>query len=450
MTSKLKETLAELDRELILRHGHDTGLFDELTEIQKASGIMHGSRPISPFLRPYFLEASRYRLIKRAAHTLSAAFTALTMAALESAELMARLGLSEKEERFARFEPGYRSVSVTSRLDTFLDSKSFKFLEYNAETPAGVGDQHELETMFTRVPLVREFLSRHKHHFPQPHEMLLYSLDLAYREYGGQKEKPNIAIVDWAGVDTSPEFEILRVYFESCGYRSQIFDPSELEFDGKVLRSGEFVVDIFYKRLIIHEFFERFDESHPIGQAVAAGAVCMANSFRSKIPHKKSSFAILSDDRFHRLFSSEQREAIHDHIPWTRVVEDVMTTFKDDEVDLLELSRKERFRFVLKPVDDYGGKGIVFGWEATESEWDDAIEHALEAPYVIQERVQVEKTEIPVFGPDEARVETLTVDFDPFLFMGKVEGGMVRLAPGSLVNVTQGGGETALAILDDF
>jgi uncharacterized circularly permuted ATP-grasp superfamily protein len=176
----------------------------------------------------------------------------------------------------------------------------------------------------------------------------------------------------------------------------------------------------------------------------------MANSFRSKIPHKKSSFAILSDDRYHRLFTSEQQAAIQKHIPWTRVVEDGSTTFGDLEIDLLEHLRKDQFRFVLKPVDDYGGKGIVFGWEASESEWDDSIGHALEVPYVVQERVEVEKTQIPVFSSGEARIETLTVDFDPFLFMGEVEGGMVRLAPGSLVNITQGGGETALAILADF
>ena len=47
-------------------------------------------------------------------------------------------------------------------------------------------------------------------------------------------------------------------------------------------------------------------------------------------------------------------------------------------------------------------------------------------------------------------VEELNVDFDPFLFMGEVEGGMVRLASGSLVNITQGGGETALVILEGF
>jgi len=202
MDRSLKQIVRELDSHLIREHRHDTELFAELTEIQKASGIMHGSRPISPFLRPYFLEGSRYNAIRKAAHALTGAFTALTLAALESPELMKILNLTEAEERFARFEPGYREISVTSRLDTFLEKDGFKFLEYNAETPAGVGDQHRLEEMFTHVPLVREFLKRHPHHFPQPHVKLLQVLDRAYREFGGRKEKPNIAIVDWAGVDT--------------------------------------------------------------------------------------------------------------------------------------------------------------------------------------------------------------------------------------------------------
>ncbi|MDI1241570.1 MAG: hypothetical protein PSX80_06580 [bacterium] len=446
----MKELVTELDRDLLREHRFDTDLFAELTAIQKASGIMHGSRPISPFLRPYFLESSRYSAIRKAAHALTGAFTAVTAAALESPELMKILSLTGAEERFARFEPGYREVSVTSRLDTFLEEDGFKFLEYNAETPAGVGDQHRLEEMFTHVPLVGEFLARHPHFFPQPHVKLLEVLDRAYREFGGRKEKPNIAIVDWAGVDTAPEFEILREYFESCGNSTQILDPSELEFDGETLRSGHFAVDIFYKRLIIHEFLERCDETHPISRAVEAGKVCMANSFRSKIPHKKSSFAILSDDRFHRLFTSEQLDAIRDHIPWTRLVEDAGTSFEEEEVDLLELIRTRREICVLKPVDDYGGKGISFGWECTESEWDDAIKHALDVPFVVQQRAGVERTAIPVYREGEAAIEDLNVDFDPFLFMGEVDGGMVRLASGSLVNITQGGGETALAILDGF
>lgn len=202
--------------------------------------------------------------------------------------------------------------------------------------------------------------------------------------------------------------------------------------------------------MIIHEFLERFDESHAISKAIADGAVCMVNSFRSKIPHKKSCFAVLSDERFHRLFTSRQIDTIRDHIPWTRVVSDIETTYGNESIELLEFIRNQRYRFVLKPNDDYGGKGIKLGWECSESEWDEAIETALGSKYVVQERADVEKTNIPVFREGEARMEQLTVDFDPFLFMGEVEGGMVRLASGSLVNITQGGGETALAILKGF
>ena len=138
------------------------------------------------------------------------------------------------------------------------------------------------------------------------------------------------------------------------------------------------------------------------------------------------------------------------HIPWTRRVGYGLTSYRgDDETDLIDLIRSERQRFVLKPNDDYGGKGIAFGWESTESEWDDAIEHAVSSPYIVQERADVERVDISVFAGGVAGIESLTVDFDPFLFMGEVEGGMVRLAAGSLVNITSGGGETALAVLKD-
>ena len=447
---QFKQFIGRLDSQLLGEHGRDATLFEELTAIQRESGIMHGKRPISPFLRPFFLERSRYDAVCRAAHALSGAFATLTVEALKSPALLEILCLTEAEERLARFEPGYREVSVTSRLDTYLNAHGFKFLEYNAETPAGVGDQHKLEQMFRHVPTIRDFLSKHPHSVPSPHVMLLHVLDRAYREWGGKKENPSIAIVDWSGVDTSAEFEILRDYFELSHYPSRVLDPSELEFDGKVLRSGEFDIDILYKRLITNEFLERFDETHPIARAVAAGAVCMANSFRSKVPHKKSSFAILSDDRFHGLFASEQLDAIREHIPWTRLVEDCRTSFYGREVDLLEFIRSDRSMWVLKPVDDYGGRGIHIGWEYGESEWDAAIDRALEVPFVVQERVEVEKTSIPVYAETEATIEELNVDFDPFLFMGKVEGGMVRLSSGSLVNVTQGGGETALVILEGF
>lgn len=450
MPNSIRNLLDELDRELLKQHRYDDRLFDELTEIQHRSGILHGKRPISPFLRPYFLARSRYEAIRNAARLLSQAFEAVTAAALQNDEILTELGLSEKEVRWARLEPGYVGVSVNSRLDTFLSADSFAFLEYNAENPAGIGDQSALENLYTHVPAVRKFLGENEHHYPQPQVRLLEVLDRTYRDFGGKKAKPNIAIVDWAGVSTGPEFEILKEHFEAGGYPTTICDPHELEYNGQALSVGAFEIDIFFKRVIIHEFLDRFDEEHAVFQACSDGTVCMANSFRSKIPHKKSSFAVLTDERYKSLFDTEQLDVIRKHVPWTRRVRRGETTFAGSPVDILEFIRAERHRFVLKPNDDYGGKGIHFGWESSESEWDQAIEVALGEHYVVQERVAVERSEIPVFSNGEARIESLTVDFDPFLFKGHVEGGMVRLAAGSLVNITSGGGETALAILEGF
>ena len=43
----------------------------------------------------------------------------------------------------------------------------------------------------------------------------------------------------------------------------------------------------------------------------------------------------------------------------------------------------------------------------------------------------------------------LNVDFDPFLFRNQVCGGIVRLSPTSLCNVSSGGDVTALLVLED-
>ena len=193
----------------------------------------------------------------------------------------------------------------------------------------------------------------------------------------------------------SAEFEILQEYFASAGYRTLICVPDDLEYTDDVLRAGDFEIDVFYKRVIIHEFLERSDEDHPIYRACSDGAVCMANAFRTKIPHKKASFAVLTDEQYQRLFTPAGRAVIDAHVPWTRIVEYGETTYEGKNVDLIDLIRRERHNFVLKPNDDYGGKGIYIGWETSEAGWDDAIETALSSQYVVQKRVPVDKAEIP-------------------------------------------------------
>lgn len=449
MNGKFEAVIDELNQKLTDVYGNDTELFKRLTEVQKDLGLLYGERATCPFLRPHFLTRTQYNSIAHAAETLAEAMTRLTEVALQDDELLSRLDLDDIEQKLVRVDPKYRVISNSARFDTFISGENFKFLEYNAETPAGVGDQTQLELVLEQIPLVREFLQTNAHWKPKPHQKLLQSLFTSYREFGGKKSKPNICIVDWEGVSTEAEFYNLKDYFESNGFRTLIADPSELEYDGTTLHAESFVVDIVYKRVLIHELLEKYGDDHPIIEAYTDGNLCLANSFRTKIPHKKSGFAILSDEQYSNLFTDEQLEIIRKHIPWTRKVEETRTTFGESSIDLLEFLRENREGFLLKPNDDYGGKGIVLGWEVTQTVWEESLNEALQDSFIAQQKASITKEIFPVFN-ENVTLEPLLVDFDPFLFQNKVEGGMVRLSSSSLVNVTQGGGQTALIVLENF
>jgi uncharacterized circularly permuted ATP-grasp superfamily protein len=140
---------------------------------------------------------------------------------------------------------------------------------------------------------------------------------------------------------------------------------------------------------------------------------------------------------------------MREHIPWTRNVAPGPTTYEGAEYDLFGLLRSERERLVLKPNDDYGGHGVFIGWNLSDNEWEQAIKRAMLRPYVVQERVPVEKHHLPTFGEVVSR-EEMFVDFNPFLFHNKAEGALIRVSPSAVVNVTSGGGQTALLVLEDM
>jgi hypothetical protein len=442
------ERVNKLDRLLLEDTTLSPLVFDRLRYTQKELGLLYDDRPTCPFLRPHILNRVQYDAIKHAAETIAHALEKVANEALTNQSLIELLCMTPLEEEMARVDPGYPTLCVTSRLDSYITSEGFHFLEYNAENPAGVGDQMQLERVLFTLPPLKSFLVSHRHWLPRPHQALLNSLLGAYRDWGGEVEMPHIAIIDWCGVPTFSEFRVLQNYFNDCGYPSVIADPAELTYNGDRLSVGGFQIDILYKRVIIHEFLSKFDQEHALVRAYKDRRVFMANSFRSKLVHKKASFAVLSDDSYHYLFEPNEIAVIRKHVPWTRLLRPSMTSFRGGEWDLFELIREYREEFVLKPNDDYGGRGVFLGWETDPEEWEVALRDAIKKPYVVQERVWGEKTRIPTYS-DRVSLNELYVDLNPFLFQNEVEGALIRLSATALLNVSSGGGETALLVLED-
>lgn len=417
----------------------------ELSGRMRAAKLTFGDRLNCPFLRPFFLSEEDAARIAHASETIARVGETVVAAAVSSMpDLLDAVGLSEAERRLAAIEPGYARASTSSRLDAFLLPDALAFAEYNAEAPAGLGYTENLAEIFDALPIMARFRERFAARHHRLGEGILQALLASYREWGGTASPPQVLITDWRDVPTWNEFLILQARFEGLGVPTVVADPRDLDFDGRHLLAGGRRIDLVYRRVLINDIVARPDDCRALVEAYRAGAVCVANSLRCKIPHKKAFFAVLTDERYAALFTAAERAVIAASVPWTRVVADVPTTVDGRRVDLLDLVRRERETFVLKPSDEYGGTGVTLGWETSPGDWDRAIQHAVASPtpWIAQRRIPVRREVFPIVeAPFRVAMREMLVDFAPYLFRGKVAGFLTRLSATGLANVTSGGGQ---------
>jgi len=417
-----------------------------LTEGQRARRLVFGDRPLCVALRPNLISRPQYDAITTASETLYGALGKLERALLADTDLRLELDLEPAEADLVLADPGFSASSPSARLDGFVGEDGvIRYVEYNAESPAGMAYNDELSDVFATLPVMRAFKKRHRLvAFPVRGKQLA-ALRRARRPRG---EMRTIAIVDWRGLPTLTEFEMFAAYFKAQGLRAIICAPEDLTYARRTLRTGGVRIDVVYRRVLTSELLAKPEVARPLVQAYLDGAVTVVNSFRAKLLHKKMSLAMLSDERYARLYTLGERKAIATHIPWTRKMREGHTTYRGKTVDLVDLVMKRRDRFVLKPNDEYGGKGVVLGWTVDQHEWEQTVLAGLTASYVVQERVSVPRYPFPVLL-DRVHYLDLSIDHDPYLFWGRVSGCLTRLSSSALLNVTAGAGSVVPTFIVD-
>lgn len=442
----------------------------QLTRQLHRRNLFFGQRPLTTVLRPRFLSASHYRRLQQAIAEIMPGFARVYQAALSDQTVRTQFMLADWEEELIQDEVGFSAPSPTSRMDCFFSGESpasdasdrmggceLCFAEYNAETPAAVAYNDVLSEVFLALPVMGDFQRRYEV-FPLPgRQHVLHTLLDAYRQwraiYGNPASgaefpaRPRIAILDWREVPTYSEFLLFQEYFASQDFETIIADPRQVEYrHGQLLVDGITPVHLIYKRVLLSELVSREGLDSPVVRAVREHAVCMVNPFRCKLLHKKASFAVLSDEANAHLFGPDELQAIQRYIPWTRRVAERNTVFEGQKIDLLPFLCSHKDDFVLKPNDEYGGKGIVLGWETEQDRWEAALQAALTEPSVIQKRVHTPSEAYPSLVEEHVEVYQRMIDTDPFIWQGGegsmpyVSGCLTRLSTVSLLNVTAGGG----------
>lgn len=420
-----------------------------LAGLQRDRRVLFGDRPMSFSLRPTFLGETMYAsvqdtvyLIRQAVIRIAARFFA------DPVLLREELGLEDWEIELASIPTNVIRLSATARMDSFLTTDSFKFVEINGESPAGIAYIHELAGIYRELPTFRKFTERYPVRFVSPLYHTVDGLLRAYHEeFEGTEERPTFAIVDHLDVPTIHEFHLVKDYLERIGVDCEIVSPQELDcIDGWIYANGK-KIDILYRRLLLNEYYAMKDECPAFLEGYKAQKTCYLNTFRTKLVHKKALFAILTDPKYTDFLPPEQKYAISAHIPWTRLLKQTRTSFRGLPIDLVEFVRANRQFFVLKPNDEYGGAGVTLGFAATQAEWETAITVGLRDGHVVQETVDINREPFLMKTAMGWEPVPTIIDLDPYLNGPLLGGCLTRTSSSNLANVTAGGGTLPMFIL---
>lgn len=395
-----------------------------LAEIDGA-GARHGASPVCVHRTPLLLTQSEVRAVRRSLppmHRLLRKARAALLSDLHRGadSLAASLGTPLDAIEWAQLDPGFASVAPLARLDAYVVDGVPKFLELNAESPAGMGYASAIARVVSADPAWAAAGLSGEFHDPVPHAVR--TVRAVAKEYGVHP-RFSLAIVDFRGVATAPEFALLAAAFRQAGHHCQVVDPRELCFDGSRLSGPEGTIDVVFRRLVIRDLRANLAECEPLLRAYRQHKVCMVNSLRTALLHNKAVFALLHDDNFP--LSAAERRFVSRHIPETRLL----------EAGVRDRVASDRQNWVCKPVDSHGGQGVVLGWTATEAEWHAALSRP--GAHIVQRRVSAPVGDF--FDARDGQLHRRIVDLGPFLALGKFAGFLCRLAEGELANVSAGG-----------
>jgi glutathionylspermidine synthase len=408
-----------------------------------------------PFvLMPHFVSPGQLRRVKRAVGCLSGVLDRFCDAYADDARLREELAVPPAEDALIRLDPGFSQPLRICRLDAFLQGYDVKFLEFNADSPAGIGYTDVLHEGLDRAISLPRVNAEFETSYTPMLPVLVETLISAYHELRGERadlpENPRLALVDVEGSPSVPEFRIICEAARQSGIDALHATLDEVEYDGSLLRVQGEPVHLVYRRALLEDL--------PEGDLIAAARdrrAAVVNPFRARVANNKKLFALLADPRFAHLVEDAERQVIAETIPWTRVLREGRAIYSDGAhsaqthasarrdwvVDLLAFVSDNRERLVLKPASDYGGHGVSLGMETSQADWDRLIEeHHGPGDYVVQEYVPVPEEMFPTVEDGHVHMRLKRFNINPFGIGGRYAGMITRISDQAVINVSAGGG----------
>ncbi len=451
MTQLIENVNAEFKRLVEAYHTADhpsASLHENLSKEMTERGCTFAKGPMPIYIKPYFIDARQRDEIIRTTEATIRIMDKVTQIYYDQPETRPMFYLSDVETELCEIPHGYPGRVKITRNDAFMTDDHLLYVEFNADSPGGPMYSDMQAEITEGSPVFQDLASTFDITRDQIMPQVLKTLLDCYRDWGGTKKNPNIVISAGRGGGTLPEFLAIVEWFKKKGITSTFCDTTEWTYEnGKLTTPDGIEPDILWRRGWIGDWTHVRDKIDPILDALKDRKVCLVNPLNSILGSNKSLLAVLQRPEVLKMFNEIEQDVVRNNIPWTRVVEDGKTTdWNDKDVDMADLLRTGREQLVLKPIDQYGGKDVFVGPALSASEWDGAVNQALEGKFIVQQYVDIPEEELPVVDEKGEKIvfskKKINVNF--YAYGGRYTGGVVRSSDSAVINVHKGGGMTPI------
>jgi hypothetical protein len=290
------------------------------------------------------------------------------------------------------------------RADMYHDGRRFRLLEFNIASELGGVDRAGcIPAALLRVEAFAAFADTHGLTYTDTGRQVAAVLRRAGETVAAGRE-PVVALLDGPGgmAHYGSYWRSFRELMRALGLDFHIGEVGDVrDRDGK-LHLGATPVDVILRTFSVDEICAEPDGEalvEPIFRAHRTGSVVLWTPMASSLYGNKGTLALLSDPRWRRNLGANEVAVVDRVLPWTRSL-GAPSALNDDQ--LVQECRDRREELILKPNAEYGGAGIVAGWETDDEHWWRALKEGTATGCVVQQRVIPRRD--PVVDPQTRRV----------------------------------------------
>lgn len=408
---------------------HEKSGKEALDYMDHSTAKYHGKTIYSLYV-PKILNEETVQVFKQTAETMASIMQKVIREYQKNADYRKLFGFSKRIEELILHNPLYKNILPVCRVDIFYNESdgSFYFCELNTDGSSSMNEDRELCKAFEKTALYKNLNIDYEIKSFELFDSLVDAFLSNYETYPYKAAKPTVAIVDFLELGCSmEEFEQFRKSFEKRGVKAYVCDIRSLHLckDKLCMENGE-VVDLIYRRAVTSDICEREAEVQDFMEAVLTHKVCCMGGFCTQAVHDKSLFYILRHEITGRILTEEENRFVAEHIPYTEELTESVVT----KLGVLD----EKEKWLIKPKNSYGARGIYAGVRCSLSEWEKVVRENQDTNYIVQQFVMPYQTANIDFHKDEPVLRNYSNLTGLYVYNGRFAGVYSRQSENEIIS----------------